>query len=272
MMHSQLTTWLLLLLLTTTPLTSGAQEPILTPPSPQLQPPQLPVHTGPLPTKFAILLYPGFDLLDAALPLAILTHLTALTTGTSTTPPTLLTITQAPGFISTNTTLPLQHTLLAATPLTSPLAHDIDVLLLPGGPGTLVLDTAAYTTYITAVYPRLQYILTFSTGSGLLARTGLLDGRRAAAGKRTWRGTVAQGRRTEWAREARWVGECGGKMWTFAGTGAGLEGVFVWVGRVWGGDVARRVAEGMELEVDVDVEVGDGGTDRFSEVWRETMS
>lgn len=93
---------------------------------------------------------------------------------------------------------------------------DIEVLIVPGGPGMRDANlTAAATDYIRDVYPSLRYLVTVCTGAGLAARAGVLDGRRATTNKLSWDTITAMGPNVEWVSPARWVVD--GNIWTSSG-------------------------------------------------------
>ncbi|KAH8903981.1 DJ-1/PfpI family protein [Coniochaeta sp. PMI_546] len=108
-------------------------------------------------------------------------------------------------------------------------APDLDVLIIPGGMGMRAPDDLlkAELKYITDAYPKVKYIITVCTGSALLARTGILDGRRATTNKTSWKGVVQYGPLVKWVAPARWVVD--GNIWTAAGVTAGLDIMFAFV-------------------------------------------
>lgn len=92
---------------------------------------------------------------------------------------------------------------------------DIEVLIVPGGPGVRAPDVSPMTDFIRSQYPKLRYLLTVCTGSGLAARSGVLDGRRATTNKKSWNSMIAYGPNTTWVSPARWVVD--GNIWTSSG-------------------------------------------------------
>lgn len=97
-----------------------------------------------------------------------------------------------------------------------------DILLVPGGPGTrrLVEDTALL-GQVARLAPACARVATVCTGAALLARTGLLDGRRATTNKRAFDWVREQGPRVDWQPSARWVPD--GPFLTASGVAAGMD-------------------------------------------------
>jgi len=101
-------------------------------------------------------------------------------------------------------------------------APPLDVLLVPGGLGTRRgVDNPALLAWLQRRAADATYVTSVCTGAGLLARAGLLDGRRATSNKRSWDWVVSQGPRVDWIRRARWVED--GRFWTSSGVSAGID-------------------------------------------------
>lgn len=62
-------------------------------------------------------------------------------------------------------------------------------------------------TYRGSTKPPLRYLLSVCTGSWLLAKAGLLDGKRATSNKQEWRSALEISDRPEWIKQARWVAD-----------------------------------------------------------------
>ncbi|KAI0449302.1 DJ-1/PfpI family protein [Xylaria acuta] len=116
---------------------------------------------------------------------------------------------------------------------------DIEVLIVPGGPGVRAPDVSPITNFIRDRYPKLRYLLTVCTGAGLAAKSGVLDGRRATTNKQAWATITSYGPNTTWVSPARWVVD--GNIWTSSGATAGLDLTFAWIEHIWGQQWAEQV-------------------------------
>lgn len=124
---------------------------------------------------------------------------------------------------------------------------DIDVLLVPGGIGTRrEAQNPAMLGFLRETYPRLEYLASICTGSGLLAASGLLNGRRATSNKLAFAWPRQVGPDVHWVPEARWVED--GNVFTAAGVAAGIDMALALIARLVGEGVASRVAQGTEYE------------------------
>ncbi|KAL2171518.1 hypothetical protein VTG60DRAFT_2686 [Thermothelomyces hinnuleus] len=109
-------------------------------------------------------------------------------------------------------------------------APALDILLVPGGAGTRMLEERgdrAMQDFIAARYPELRYLLTVCTGSATAAAAGVLDGRRATSNKGAWSWVVTHGRNVTWVPSARWVVD--GNIWTSSGVAAGMDMVYAFL-------------------------------------------
>ena len=120
-----------------------------------------------------------------------------------------------------------------------------DVLLVPGGQGTRKLvDDEAFVGWLRQASERSPITATVCTGAALLARTGLLDGRKATSNKLAWDWVLAQGPRVGWQRRARWVDD--GNIVSSSGVSAGTDMALALVERLNGRDMAEIAARNME--------------------------
>ena len=122
---------------------------------------------------------------------------------------------------------------------------DGDIVLVPGGFGTRAeVNNAAFVDALAEVCRNASYVLTVCTGAALLARTGLLDGRRATSNKRAFEWAVSQGPNVTWEKKARWVVD--GNIYTSSGVTAGIDMALGFIADRYGLDAAKKIAEGIE--------------------------
>jgi putative intracellular protease/amidase len=82
----------------------------------------------------------------------------------------------------------------------------IDVILVPGGIGTRrEVNNAATLEWLRQRAAEAEIVSSVCTGAALLARAGLLDGRRATSNKLSFKWVTEQGPAVDWIRQARWV-------------------------------------------------------------------
>ncbi|HKZ04488.1 MAG TPA: DJ-1/PfpI family protein [Methylomirabilota bacterium] len=124
-------------------------------------------------------------------------------------------------------------------------APDIDVLVVPGGFGTRrAVSDEAFLAKLGAISRRAPITTTVCTGSALLARTGLMDGRPATSNKIAWDWVLSQGPKVLWRRKARWVDD--GNLVTSSGVSAGIDMTLALIARLHGRDTALAAARNME--------------------------
>jgi transcriptional regulator GlxA family with amidase domain len=123
----------------------------------------------------------------------------------------------------------------------------IEILLVPGGFGTRrEASNPRLIDFLQRRSAQADLVMSVCTGAGLLARAGLLDGRRATTNKQVFEWPVSQGPRVNWVRQARWVED--GKFVTSSGISAGIDMALAVIGQRFGSDTAEAIAIAMEYE------------------------
>ncbi|KAF9769173.1 hypothetical protein IL306_013436 [Fusarium sp. DS 682] len=153
--------------------------------------------------------------------------------------------------------------------------EDIEVLLIPGGPGARMGDVDEVIQFVKKTYPSLKYLITTCTGSGIAARAGVLDGKRATTNKKAWNVTTAMGPDFKWVSPARWTVD--GNIWTSSGVSksqsfqftiraeneqvtSGLDLIFAFIEEVYGKKYAKDLQGTIEFN-----RVKDACDDPFAE-------
>ena len=118
------------------------------------------------------------------------------------------------------------------------------ILLVPGGQGTRELvNDAAFIGLLRETAEKAQFVLSVCTGAALLAKTGMLDGKRATSNKRALDWVKSVSDRVQWVEKARWV--VAGKFYTSSGVSAGMDMALGFaadnLGRSCAEAVARRI-------------------------------
>src|SRR5580700_5491307 len=184
-----------------------------------------------MPRRIAFLIFPQFQLLDAAGPLAAFEIAGRICPGAY----ELRIIAASAGAVPSSCGATFQAGGL-------PRADTIHTLIVAGGEGTYAaLDCAATRRFIRACAARAQRVTSVCSGSFLLAAAGLLDGRAA-----TTHWSVTDKFRAAFPQvrldpERIFVHE--GKLWTSAGITAGIDLSLALIGEDLGEAVARRTAQ-----------------------------
>ena len=139
--------------------------------------------------------------------------------------------------------------------------RQFDILLVPGGPGTRrEVDNQVMLDWLQGQSTGAEYVTAVCTGSALLARAGILDGRKATTNKRAYDWATSQSDKVHWIKQARWVED--GKFFTSSGVSAGIDMSLALIARLLGEDAAEQVATWTEYEWHRDPE-----WDPFAEVY-----
>ena len=184
-----------------------------------------------MPYTITVLIFPDFQLLDAAGPITVFEA-----AGRETAPPAyrLRVIARAAGPVISSSGVPVIAEAFADKPS--------DTLVVAGGRGTRDASACADTlAFVRAASGRVRRIASVCTGAFILAAAGLLDGRRA---------TTHWGSAAEFARaypqirvEQDRIFICDGAVWTSAGVTAGIDLALALVAEDLGEAVAKRAAQ-----------------------------
>ncbi|KAF8308569.1 class I glutamine amidotransferase-like protein, partial [Clavulina sp. PMI_390] len=198
------------------------------------------------PCVFGVLLYDYVSSLDFMGPLAFINNVPGIEI-------LLIHDTMSPILSGTPEGLPggpfAGPTLLPSCTLES--APRLDALLIPGGSGSFTMNLdSKWTDFIAKVSPDLQYLLTVCNGTVLLAKAGVLDGKRATTNKAVFSWVESHSSKVEWVRDARWVVD--GKFWTSSGVEAGTDMGYAFVASVFGEPIASEITTMLEYSPNKD--------------------
>lgn len=178
-----------------------------------------------------VLLFDDFETLDAFGPVEIFGRLTDLYT---------IRFCSLDGGLIKN-----RHGVSIPTEKLATVLDTIDIFLIPGGYGTRQeVNNTRLIELIKKIAGSCQYVLTVCTGSSLLARTGLLDGRVATSNKIAFQWVRSNGQEVLWNERARWTVD--GKYYTSSGVTAGMDMTLGFIEERQGIDTAVRVAREIE--------------------------
>lgn len=124
---------------------------------------------------------------------------------------------------------------------------DYDLVLVPGGIGTRsAVENAPLLDWLGRASAAAEVTMSVCTGSGVLAKAGLLDGKRATSNKLSYDWARSQGPKADWVPQARWVED--GNVFTSSGVSAGMDMSLAVIARLCGADTARQVAVWAEYD------------------------
>ena len=119
------------------------------------------------------------------------------------------------------------------------------ILFVPGGSGTREkVNDINFTEFIRNMANESKYILSVCTGSALLAKAGILNGKRATSNKRAFKWVVEQGEDVHWVKEARWVND--DEIYTSSGVSAGIDMALGFIGDLFGKEKALDISKQIE--------------------------
>lgn len=181
--------------------------------------------------KIAVLLFDEFETLDVFGPVEIFGRLTDL---------------YSVKFYSLNGgQIKNKHGVTALTEKLETLTDYTEIFLIPGGIGTRKeVENKILVDKIIEISNFSKYVLTVCTGSALLAKTGLLDGKKATSNKRAFAWVMTNGANVIWNKKARWTVD--EKYYTSSGVSAGIDMALGFLADRHGVEFARKVASEIE--------------------------
>ena len=138
-----------------------------------------------------------------------------------------------------------KHGVTALTEKLETLTDYTEIFLIPGGIGTRKeVGNKILIDKIIEISNLSKYVLAVCTGSALLAKTGLLDGKKATSNKRAFAWVMTNGANVIWDKKARWTVD--EKYYTSSGVSAGIDMALGFLAERHGVEFARKVASEIE--------------------------
>jgi transcriptional regulator GlxA family with amidase domain len=117
----------------------------------------------------------------------------------------------------------------------------LDLILVPGGIGTFPqLANPALLGFLKERSETAELTLSVCSGSALLAKAGVLDGRRATSNKQFFSAAASQSDAVDWVTHARWVED--GPVATSSGVSAGMDMALAVIERIYGAEMAETIS------------------------------
>lgn len=138
--------------------------------------------------------------------------------------------------------VPSSQRLAAHAVATIDSGTEYDILFVPGGRGVRQeINNQKLLDWICKTSENAEFTLSVCTGSLLLAKTGILNGRRATTNKAAFSWVEDQAPSVEWVRQARWVED--GSFMTSSGVSAGMDMTLGAIAKIHDIGAAEKVAE-----------------------------
>jgi transcriptional regulator GlxA family with amidase domain len=193
----------------------------------------LPIHAQETKRTIGVLLFPGFEMLDACGPMEIWGNLEKQVT--------LITVAKSVGPITT-----AQGVAIVAQKSFADCPK-LDLLLVPGGFGAMrAVKDAETLAWLRERSAQAEITMSVCNGASILAGAGLLDGRPATTNKAYWKLATKPGPKVKWVPQARWVDD--GNVVTSSGVSAGIDMTLHIVERLYGLQTAEHMADEIEHE------------------------
>lgn len=185
------------------------------------------------PIYVGAVLFEGFELLDFFGPLEMFSLLEDAAR--------ITVVAEKTGAVKSNTGL------CAIAEATMAGSGGFDVLLIPGGIGTRKqMANPEFLAQLKRLAEASRIVATVCTGSFLLAKTGLLDDRRATSNKRVFQLVKSNAPKVRWIAKARWVED--GPYFTSSGVSAGMDMALAVIAKLCGRETSLQIATRAEYE------------------------
>lgn len=199
--------------------------------------------------RIAFVLFPGYELLDVFGPMEFFSAAERVISGVQ--PGTeggyvidVISVPKGPVEANTGPVCAFGSTDIDGY-LRSLQGRKIDIGLIPGGGGARQLvNDMAFLQSIQRFCDSCETVATVCTGSALLAKAGILDGRQATSNKMSYGWVISQSDKVKWQPKARWVVD--GRYWTSSGVAAGMDMSLALIERDFGVDIADKLAKRLE--------------------------
>lgn len=128
-----------------------------------------------------------------------------------------------------------------------------NILFVPGGMGAREkVNDEKLIHLIENINRESKYIMSVCTGAALLAKAGILTGKKATTNKRAFNWVMDQGKDIVWIKKARWVND--GNIFTSSGVSAGMDMTLGFIEHLMGREKAIEISNGIEYKWNEDRE------------------
>jgi transcriptional regulator GlxA family with amidase domain len=181
-----------------------------------------------------MLVFPGVTLLDISGPAQVFAELREIDLFAASY--SLSYLSSAGGSVPTDVGM-----MIDTAPVSSVRPHQVDTLVIPGGPGVWALrQDASLMNWISQAVPRARRIASVCLGAFVLAWTGVLDGKRAATHWRYCPRLQDSFPKVRVEPDAIFVRD--GRVWSSAGVSAGIDLALAMIEEDFGHTVALDIA------------------------------
>lgn len=174
--------------------------------------------------ELSVLLYPGFETIDAMGPVEMFGNLRDFS---------MRFASLEGGVVKSAQGLPVmteKFEMENASPL----------LLVPGAAPAFLPKDPRFFEMLKSAAQKADHVLTVCTGSLLVAKTGLLNGKKATSNKKALPMVMKAVPQVDWQKKARWVVD--GRFYTSSGISAGMDMALGFIADRFGEEEARRIA------------------------------